>query len=259
MTEQVYSEFSVGSVFSKTFSLMKTNIVSYLIFIIAMAIISASLSGVFLEYLGLRGGFFPTTFETSILGIYAISMIFTLLFYSFIGTVVIDSSLAALNNNPINIATHTSKAIRMLIPMAILYIVLYLLAVFGLMLLIIPGLIVITMFAVAIEAKVAEDLPIFKALSRSRQLTKGHRWAIFALILIPYLILVLLGFAVVGFNLSPDTAQIEELFSFQNQLISALYNSVYLVFNYVLFTVAYSQLVSSKEGGQVENVSDVFA
>ena len=53
----------------------------------------------------------------------------------------------------------------------------------GAMLLLIPGLFVLTIWAVGAPARVVERGPIFEALSRSRDLTSGHRWAVLALVL----------------------------------------------------------------------------
>jgi hypothetical protein len=61
----------------------------------------------------------------------------------------------------------------------------------GLLLLVVPGLVVIAMFAVAAEAAVFEDLPMARALGRSRELTRRRR--IFTLV---FLALVLLSVAV---------------------------------------------------------------
>jgi len=54
-------------------------------------------------------------------------------------------------------------------------IVVSVLTVFGLVLFIIPGLIVLAAFSVATEAAVVEDLPMRRALGRSRELTRGRR------------------------------------------------------------------------------------
>jgi hypothetical protein len=59
---------------------------------------------------------------------------------------------------------------------------------FGFVLLIVPGLMLMTAWFVIIPAAVVERVGIFGAFSRSGRLTKGHRWAIFFLVF-------LMGFA----------------------------------------------------------------
>jgi hypothetical protein len=52
----------------------------------------------------------------------------------------------------------------------------------GAILLIVPGLMVATAFAVVLQARVVEHTGIFEAFDRSRRLTRGNRWRIFGLI-----------------------------------------------------------------------------
>lgn len=57
----------------------------------------------------------------------------------------------------------------------LLALVIYLLFIVGLVLLVVPGLIVMAMFAVAVDAAVVERLTLAEALGRSRDLTRGQR------------------------------------------------------------------------------------
>jgi len=52
----------------------------------------------------------------------------------------------------------------------------------GLVLLIVPGLMLMTRWAVSIPAEVIERTGVFRAFARSRDLVRGSRWAIFALL-----------------------------------------------------------------------------
>lgn len=54
----------------------------------------------------------------------------------------------------------------------------------GLVLLIVPGLILATMWCVALPAYIDRDNGVSEALSRSAALTKGSRWPIFAIIIV---------------------------------------------------------------------------
>ena len=58
----------------------------------------------------------------------------------------------------------------------------------GLLLLIVPGLIVATMLYVTTEVAVLERPGVFGALARSRELTAGRRWEIFAVLFFLWLI-----------------------------------------------------------------------
>jgi hypothetical protein len=63
----------------------------------------------------------------------------------------------------------------------------------GLVLLIIPGLILLTIWAVAIPVTVIERPGIFRAFARSRELVKGNGWQVFGTILLVWLISIVIG------------------------------------------------------------------
>lgn len=58
----------------------------------------------------------------------------------------------------------------------------------GLFLLVVPGLILLTIWAVIAPAIVIERTGVFAAFGRSRQLVRGNGWAVFGVILVAYLI-----------------------------------------------------------------------
>jgi Uncharacterised protein family (UPF0259) len=64
----------------------------------------------------------------------------------------------------------------------------------GLVLLIIPGLFLITIWAVVAPAIVAERRGPVEAFGRSYELVKGHGWTVFGAIVVAFLILILVAF-----------------------------------------------------------------
>ena len=63
----------------------------------------------------------------------------------------------------------------------------------GLVLLIVPGLILITIWSVGAPAIVAEKAGVIEAFGRSRQLVKGDGWSVFAALLLMLIIVFLIG------------------------------------------------------------------
>ena len=63
----------------------------------------------------------------------------------------------------------------------------------GLVLIIIPGLILLTIWSVAVPVTVIERPGIFAAFGRSRQLVKGNGWQVFGPILLVWLIAIVVG------------------------------------------------------------------
>ena len=64
----------------------------------------------------------------------------------------------------------------------------------GMILLLVPGLILLTIWAVIAPAIVIERASIFEAFGRSRELVRGNGWSVFGVVVIAYLISVIGGF-----------------------------------------------------------------
>ena len=68
--------------------------------------------------------------------------------------------------------------------------------VFGLILLIIPGLIILTMWSVASPVVVVEDTGVFDALGRSRELVRGNGWQVFGVIASVFAIILVVSIVI---------------------------------------------------------------
>jgi hypothetical protein len=129
----------------------------------------------------------------------------------------------------------------------------------GLIFLIVPGLIVLCMLYVSTEVAVLERPGLIGALSRSRELTAGHRWEIFA-------ILFLLGF--MNFVLS----KVIETLMLNTQLSATTFHEFVRRYVYidlgravlmgslsaVMASSAYYHLRLEKEGTSADELSRVF-
>jgi hypothetical protein len=63
----------------------------------------------------------------------------------------------------------------------------------GLVLIIVPGLILLTIWAVGAPAIVAEGAGVFEAFGRSRQLVRGNGWSVFGSLVVVLLIVIAIG------------------------------------------------------------------
>lgn len=66
----------------------------------------------------------------------------------------------------------------------------------GFLLLFVPGLILAVMWAVAVPALIMEKRGVFASLQRSRDLTRGHRWSIFGLLVVWFVISIIVSMIV---------------------------------------------------------------
>jgi uncharacterized membrane protein len=124
---------------------------------------------------------------------------------------------------------------------------------FGLFMLVVPGLILGAMWAVAVPAAVIEKRGAIAALSRSQELTSGRRWRVFGAYVVSLLLMWVGGMVtegvltvVTGFK---STATYLGLWAF-----SALFEA----FTACLLTTLYYYLRREKEGVDIQQIAAVF-
>lgn len=145
-------------------------------------------------------------------------------------------------------------SVRKMLPLYGLAIVMILGVMFGFVLLIIPGVIVAVMWSVAFPTLLAETSNVFKALNRSRELTKGNRWRIFGLVVLLWIALIVVqGFmtAFTGVFASAGAFMV-------GILVSAVINLLYALVVGVGSAALYVQLRELKGSGR-ESVAQVFS
>ena len=121
----------------------------------------------------------------------------------------------------------------------------------GSMLFVIPGLILMCMWAVAVPACVVEKLDATASLRRSYELTKGNRLPIFGLVMLVGIISSILQ-SLVTMTMGAVLGTVVAL------IASTLVGAIPQAFNAVLMPIIYFELRSAKEGISLENLANVF-
>jgi hypothetical protein len=120
------------------------------------------------------------------------------------------------------------------------------------------GMVLYVRWAVATQANVLDKLGAFAGLARSARLTKGHRWAIFGVTMIPLVVIYALhaGAAILPGIMVPDldVSQADTLERAADYFISAL-SSAYFA---VQTTVLYYYLRREKDGVESDEIAHVF-
>lgn len=112
--------------------------------------------------------------------------------------------------------------------------------VLGLILLIVPGLVLLTWWVLIIPVIVLEQRRAGEAFGRSRELVRGYGWRVFGVIVLT--ILLLIGFGIVlGIVLSPFE---DWLRSFLSNVISGTLTAPFIA---VTWTILYHRLRAAKE------------
>jgi hypothetical protein len=110
----------------------------------------------------------------------------------------------------------------------------------GLILLIVPGLYLMTIWSVLIPVIVLERRPVMEAFGRSRQLVSGQGWNVFGLIVIGFLILV-------GASILLAIALFWVPGVFGEFVRSVISNTITVPFVALALTVLYFRLIELKE------------
>jgi hypothetical protein len=121
----------------------------------------------------------------------------------------------------------------------------------AMILLVVPGIIVLCIFAVAVPVCVVESLGPRASMSRSSFLTKGNRWRIFGIFVVIFIASLIFG-AIVGFV----AAKLGGLRLVQISVF--LIEGIVGAFNSVTVGVLYYQLRVAREGADIEKIASVF-
>jgi hypothetical protein len=115
----------------------------------------------------------------------------------------------------------------------------------GLLLLIVPGLYLMTIWIAVIPAIVLENRGIGESLGRSRELVRGYGWNVFGVIVLTILILLGVGIAI-GLILSPLA---EWLGSLIQQIVA---NTIVTPFVVAVWTLVYYRLKGREEAAPAD-------
>ena len=248
----------IGYVFEKTFSIIGQRFSELallsLIFVGIPNIILAWLSAQWLEQAVSSGSAFAAFSPGFLIMNFLVGLLPLLL-----QAAVVHTTVETMSNRPSDVASSMSVAIGVFLPLILLSIILSVAYGIGLML---PGLILMTLWAVAVPAFVAERTGIIGALSRSFELTEGQRWRIFALMVLAFIAMMIAGLIIgmLSFGAMAGSQSYESFASFS--LWSALLNAILAmaagVVGAVGVSVLYVHLRDLKEGTSLESIGDVF-
>jgi hypothetical protein len=176
-------------------------------------------------------------------------VIILLMVFSTVGqAIVIHAAFQDMRRGPVRLVESLNVALQRFWPLIGLTLA-GLLTMVGLALLLVPGLIFSTLWFVSLPACIVEQLGPWKSLDRSRELTRGHRWKVFGLVL-----LLVIGSSVsslVGPWVTPTSAVVA--------VVGALmWNGIWTAFTAVTAIVTYHDLRMPKEGIDIEPIAVVF-
>ena len=244
---------SIGAVLSQSVTVLKGN---FLAFFLIGALMSA-LSDITLMLLGLGalvdGASTPQEVITNAGGALPILgsiLLSTLPFYAFgLGTIGYGA-IRFMHGNPATVGECLMRGVRSLPVLLMVALISWIGVTVGMALFVIPGLILLTLWYLAIQVVMVEGLSIFPALNRSAALTKGQRFPLFGLLIMLLGISLLIGL-IVGVAILP--LSVLGLDMVANMVISG----ILMAFTAVVAAVVYTILREEKDGirrGDLANV-----
>jgi len=172
---------------------------------------------------------------------------------------VIQAAANGFNGKSTTLGAAFGAGVSMVLPLVGLSIIVTLGITLGYMLLLVPGVILTVLWIVAAPAVVVEKRSIFASLQRSRDLTRGHRWPVFGLIVIYVLLAWMVSMFLGAFSLAAGglvTGGSPNLWA--NLVAGPVANVLTGVVASAGLAALYHELRSAKEGVGHEALASVF-
>jgi hypothetical protein len=273
-TIAISPSFSMGRVINRLFGAVGRNFATFLL----LSVLLVGLPSTILAFvqLGLMGSLWTSAAGT-IQNFFSPASL-SLLFVGFlVGTAancvlqgaVIHGVISDLSGQRASFGDCLSTGLRFLLPLIGIGIVAAVGCLLGYMVFIVPGIILAMAWMVAAPAEVAERVGVVRALGRSLELTRNHRWAIFGLavlfVIVQYIVQILLNSVLgVAFGASATLSALSGApKAFQTYLM--VQSIAGLIARTLLASVSsagvaalYFELRETKDGVGAENLAKLF-
>ena len=233
-------EFRVGQVLNRSFTLLSRN---FLLFFVVTAV--AALPNVLISQSTGRD------ISGASAGWIGVSTILTVVLQMLSQAIVLYGAFQDMRGRPIDLGEALRVALGRLLPIIGVAICVSIGVFIGTLLLVIPGLILMTMWYVATPVCVVEQKGPLSSMGRSSELTKGHRWKIFGMILLVIIGGVIVSAILIGVLALAGSTVLEILGNL-------LWNGVWGAFYAIFVVVTYHDLRVAKEGVDVHEIAAVF-
>lgn len=227
-------QVAIGGVLSRSFTILKQNPALFLGLTLIISLPVGILSALLPEQANGLGNLINTVVSTLIQGSIAYAAFMTL------------------KGVQPSIGDSFNRGMARLLPLVLIALLVNIGAVLGMILLIIPGLMLLCMWYVAIPACMVEQLGPIESIKRSAALTKGYRWTIFWLVVV--LMVAMMGLVILAGVLLSPIADLPLLL----ELVITLILAVPMAFQAIVVAVMYYSLRSAKEDVSLDSLVSVF-
>lgn len=257
-------KLEIGRVISQTFAVIGRNFgVFFLLSLVLSGIPTAVIGFVQASFVGdatTAGTLSPGLIYSSIVGI-----LVAVITASILQGALVYGTVQDLNGVRPNVGECLTTGLRAFLALFVVSLLFSLAFAFGVILLIVPGIMIACAWCVAVPALVADRTTIGGAFSRAAELTRGNRWRIFGLFLVIFGILLVLGlviglvttaviapFVLAGVNAETLAAHPAMI------LVNAVSSALSSLIGSAGVAVLYVELRKAREGAGPEWLSRVF-
>jgi len=253
--------FSIGRVVSRTFSVAGRNLVTFAA-LSAIAVIPQTLySWYFVRSIGgasatritlamYQGGYAPY-----FLGSVLITVVLTYILQA----AIVHGTVFDLNGRRPSFVDCLATGVRNVVPLIAIAVLSILGIGLGFILLLVPGIIVALMWSVAVPVRVVESTGIVHSLGRSRELTRGHKGAIFGLLVLYFIAVFALDLLLRPLTGMPLLATAGQALNVFYTIAATVLRIVTTIISTVGIASIYYELRSIKEGVGPEQLAAVFS
>lgn len=245
-----------GQIISESFSLLFGNIVAVAVAAFIPILIALSVSGGLMGFDIMFGTAEPDVLAEGLGGIMVVTTLISLAIYGIVTAIIVQLAYDAKAGRGTSFGRYASTAVQTLVPNVILTLAISIMAGFGMIALIIPGLWIYGVFAVTIPVLVIERLG-FGSMGRSAELTKEYRWPVIGTIIV-------IGIAAGVLNLIPTFIVQFVLGSLGGGAVAfvVVLSALLQTLSYGLMSIGlaliYARLREIKDGVGVEDLVSVF-
>lgn len=256
-TEYEDRDVSIGRVLERAFATIAHNPLVAL----SVAVLLGAVPSVIVNYLShsLRGNTVGSAQNTSTMwGVMAFSWLLMMVIGAVVQGAMTRATVAEGEGQRASLGECLAAGARVLLPLIAVALLFGLAMMVGFLLLVVPGIIVMVMWSVAAPAVVVERDGVFASLSRSQELTKGHRWKILGLFLV-LLVIYIIVFVVLGFIGLSTIRSPSESFTVVNLVGSLITSAVVNLLWGTIQPSLYVELRQARNGGTLSSLEQIFA
>jgi hypothetical protein len=233
-------EFRIGDVFSKTATLLSRNFLTFFVVAVVAGLPRLLWTGTDTRV--------PADFPW---GRFLVGLSLILILNTLAQAVILYGAFQAMRGRAVNLGECLKVGLSRFLPIIGLIICAYLAIWIGFMFFVVPGIILAIMWYVATPVCVVEQKGPVASLLRSSELTKGHRWKIFGMVVLLYIFAIIIGLvigALLGLTRSPIIVTLGTL------VWTGAWGAFYAIFG----VVTYHDLRVAKEGVDTDQIASVF-